>query len=318
MLDNEQSSDNPASEAAEPRYEPPKERTLTLVNPEAGDGEALEASTEASTDTQSEADPDGDALEALASEDGDTGDRVPDFVEVEWEGKTFKVPPEAKDALMRQADHTRTTQDVAEQRKALERQQEQFKQTAEFQQKFFNEASDIRAIDQELAQLAAVNLQQLSYDDPQQMHRVVARKQELMDKRTQTVQAMQKIQATAQEQARQQMAQMKAEGLETLKRDIPDWSPAKATKIREYGVSQGFSDQELATTVDARAIKVLDKARRYDDLMAKAQARKKPAAEAEPVPVTKGRSTVRRNPEKMSTEEWMAWRNKDLAAKGKH
>jgi hypothetical protein len=45
---------------------------------------------------------------------------APDEVEVEYEGKTYCLPPELRDALLRQADYTRKTQEVAQARKALE------------------------------------------------------------------------------------------------------------------------------------------------------------------------------------------------------
>ena len=44
----------------------------------------------------------------------------PDEVEVDYNGKSYCLPPELKDALLRQADYTRKTQELAEGRRALE------------------------------------------------------------------------------------------------------------------------------------------------------------------------------------------------------
>ena len=51
------------------------------------------------------------------------GDEAPEFVDVEYDGQLYSVPPILKDALMRNSDYTQKTQDVASQRKDLETQQ---------------------------------------------------------------------------------------------------------------------------------------------------------------------------------------------------
>src|SRR5947199_238059 len=50
----------------------------------------------------------------------DQTDEAPEEAEVEYGGKTYTLPAELKDALLRQADYTRKTQEVAQGRKALD------------------------------------------------------------------------------------------------------------------------------------------------------------------------------------------------------
>jgi 2,3-bisphosphoglycerate-independent phosphoglycerate mutase len=38
------------------------------------------------------------------------------------------------------------------------------------------------------------------------------------------------------------------------------------TDLKTYGLTQGYTDEELSSTVDHRAILVLDKARKYDEM----------------------------------------------------
>src|SRR5215216_3195421 len=57
-------------------------------------------------------------LSAEASAEAD------EFEDVDFAGKQYRLPKELKSALMMQADYTRKTQDVAEQRKALEGERE--------------------------------------------------------------------------------------------------------------------------------------------------------------------------------------------------
>ena len=71
---------------------------------------------------------------ALAAEDEspqpEEMEPPPELEEVEHEGKKYQIPKPLKGALLMQADYTRKTQEVAEQRRAVEEQQRQY---AEFQ-----------------------------------------------------------------------------------------------------------------------------------------------------------------------------------------
>jgi hypothetical protein len=88
--------------------------------------------------------------------------------------------------------------------------------------------------------------------------------------------------AGLQEQERQaQLQTMVVKGREKMLEMNPAWKDAKRWEadraaIVEYGRSVGYSAEEIAQAYDPRAIVVMDKARRYDELMAK-----KPAAQAQ-------------------------------------
>jgi hypothetical protein len=62
--------------------------------------------------------------------------------------------------------------------------------------------------------------------------------------------------------------------IQKLKSALPD---IDFEKTRHYGRSLGFSDQQLESVVDHREVAVLDKARRYDELMAKQRTQPKVA-----------------------------------------
>ena len=61
--------------------------------------------------------PDEGSDEEVREDDAET--QPEDDEEVEYEGKTYKVPKELKGALMKNADYTQKTQEVAEQRKSV-------------------------------------------------------------------------------------------------------------------------------------------------------------------------------------------------------
>ena len=64
------------------------------------------------------------AKQASIEEDDEDSEEQPDpspeVETVEYEGQEYNIPPELKDAIMRQSDYTTKTQEVAEQRKDLE------------------------------------------------------------------------------------------------------------------------------------------------------------------------------------------------------
>jgi hypothetical protein len=71
---------------------------------------------------------DSSLLEPDAPPEVETSDD--DSEEVDYEGEKYKLPKKLKDALLRQQDYTQKTQQVAEQRRAIEAQAQQVQQHA--------------------------------------------------------------------------------------------------------------------------------------------------------------------------------------------
>jgi hypothetical protein len=80
------------------------------------------------------------------------------------------------------------------------------------------------------------------------------------------------------------------EGLKYIQEKNPEWRDEAAwnkakQQLREYGQKVGYSDEELRAAYDPRALLVLDKARKYDELMAN---RPKPQKQQGPKPIKSG------------------------------
>lgn len=67
-----------------------------------------------------------------------------------------------------------------------------------------------------------------------------------------------------QEQAKQQQLQAQ-ECIKTLQNDVPDWSNDLYNSIRTYAVTQGLQQDQVDQYVDPSVIKILNKARLYDE-----------------------------------------------------
>ena len=79
-----------------------------------------------------------------------------------------------------------------------------------------------------------------------------------------------------------------------------------------------MSAQAVASIADPVHVKLIDKARRYDELVAKQKAAK-PKAQAEPpksaVKVKGKRANPTKDPDKMSMNEWLSMREKQIASR---
>jgi hypothetical protein len=249
--------------------------------------------------------------EVLSDEDEGTDE---DWDEVEYEGKQYKVPKDLKDAVLRQADYTRKTQEVAEQRRALEAQQVQFQQAAQIQAQLQQEYAQVATLQSRLAQYEGVDWTRFSEDDPVAAQKAFFEYTKLKDAVIGAQSQLQQRQHALVEEHRAYRDKLIQEGRQALARDIKGWSPELGEELVKYATSQGIGEVEVRSTVSPAHLKILNKARLYDQLMAKASAKSKPVApQAEPAPTVQGRSVSTVNPSRMSTDEWMRWRNKQVA-----
>ena len=106
---------------------------------------------------------------------------------------------------------------------------------------------------------------------------------------------------------------MREEGQKVLSKEIDNWTPELVQTIAAYGISQGLNEQAVASIIDPVHVKLIDKARPYDELVAKQKAA---APKADPpksaVKVKGKRAAVTKDPDKMSTEEWLKMRNSQV------
>lgn len=243
------------------------------------------------------------------SEEGDASDELDD---VEYEGKQYKLPKELKEALLRHADYTRKTQEVAATRKEVEAARQQFQQEVQLQQQTLQDRAQLMMIENQLSQFEQIDWTALSDQDPVQAQKLWFQKQQLEQTRGQAATRIHQAQQQAMYQQQEQLAKRVQEGREMLAREIKGWSADTAKQVAEYGKQSGYSEQELGNLYDPRYVKTLHKAMLYDQLMSKAT--QKPKAEAPvPVPTVKTKSaTANRDPDRMSADEWLKWRNSQL------
>lgn len=242
--------------------------------------------------------------------------------EVEYEGKKYVLPKGLKAALLRQSDYTRKTQEVAEQRKAIESEREQVKRAAEAEMQRVQAAkahiqaySHMAALDSQLEEYGKTDWASLSDNDPVEAQKRFFQFSQLKEQRNQLAGYIAQQEQQQAFQSQQEFAKRREEGLEVLKREIKDWSDDKAKSLREFAISQGAQASTVDSILDPGLVKVMHKAMLYDQLMQKAQTKPKQTADVKPAVTVSGPAKVQKDPDKMSTAEWVKWREAQLRKK---
>lgn len=250
------------------------------------DGEETESD---GTDLAQDAAPDGEEPEYFEESDGaDEESLSPDtMVTVKINGKTQSIPlKEALDGYQRNSDYTRKMQalkqDVttfSQERQQVEQERQQYGQL-------------ISALHEQLRQFAPQepNWEQLHRDDPLNFPIVEKQWRDYKERLAATESERNRMAYLASQQEQAQIQTMVEKGREYLVQKVPDWKDPKKWdeargKLREYGLKVGYTDEELGAAYDPRAILVLDKARRYDAMVAN---RPKPDQANGPKPMRSG------------------------------
>lgn len=188
---------------------------------------------------------------------------------------------ELKNSYMRNADYTRKTQQVAEQRKAAEA------ELAAVQGERQRYADQLAVVEQALSQQEPTQeyWNELYEADPLEY----TRQRDLARDRKE---AMGQIQAEQQRVQSEQVAQLQAHAQQRLAQErdrmnelIPEWldeqvAAREKAAVVTYAQRQGYSDVELAQVSDARAVSMIRKAYLYDELMSGKPAAQKKASKA--------------------------------------
>lgn len=280
--------------------------------PEVEDLPEVEAETNGPDDLDEDevSEPDDDNPDG----DGEGDEAEPEAIEVEYEGKTYKVPPELRDSLMRQADYTRKTQEVAHQRKALEARIATAAQASEAER---DASAHLAAIDAALKQYENTDWRALHDQDPDNAQRHFYNHTLLKQHREQAEKQLGEARSSREAETQQIAAERFMQSMDELKASIPEWSEKKIVELRDFARDTfGFTDEEFLSGLhDARQIKMLNLARTAA-LAAKGKP-KQPAAQA-----PKAASKVRGGSapkvgldDRLSDEEWAKRRNAQMAKK---
>lgn len=281
-----------------------------MEQPENQDSEVIE-SPESAENTA--ADVETDELPEGAELDESTAD--PDEEEVEYEGEKYKVPAKLKDALLRQSDYTRKTQEVAEIRRQAEVEKQQIAQEREFIQHNLKDVATVTALDQQIAQYQGVNWDQLTESDPVQAMKLERQLRNLQSQREQAASAVTQRQAHFVQVQQQEAARQLQEGQRVLQREIPGWNESLARELVDYGLKRGYAPEVLQNIRNPQFVIDLHNSYQFTKLREKATQKPKVVQEKPVTRIQATKATATKDPDSMSAEEWAKWRNAQIRKK---
>ena len=237
----------------------------------------------------------------------EVAEETEELLDIEYDGVVYQVPPELKDALLRNSDYTQKTQAVAEQRKEVEMLQQQV-ETTQNEQRFITgiqpDLNNLGLLQAHVQQMEAGLQQNLANMTSEQMFKTKIEIDGMKEQMNAFRQGLEVKYKEFEEAQKQSYHELLEQGAQSLKKAIPDWNEGKAQQVREFAVQQGFNQQEVNSIIDPRYVKVLWAASQYEQLQAQAQ----PAAEQ-----IKSAPTIRtksRNPMPQDTRDKLDYKNK--------
>lgn len=177
------------------------------------------------------------------------------------------------------ADYTKKTQQVAEQRKAVEAERQAVEEAKYMRDAY---AERLQAIEQLLStQMQGEDIESLKDSDPIGYAVKVAERQQYKEQLAAVQAEQQRIAYQQQAEQQQQLQSFLAHQAEILSKALPEYTdPVKGENLRSdlrtFAKNLGFSDAELGQVRDARQVMALYKAMQYDKLQqAKPQVNKR-------------------------------------------
>ena len=257
--------------------DPPEEDTQEDGETSATETEEVEEAETQSDDEQSESDESADDEQ---SEDAEDEPRY----RVKIAGEEVEIPlSEALKGYQRQADYTRKTEELARLRRESEARAEQ--ELTQLRQERQYIESVLQQVNALQPQEEPIDWQRLKEADPIEFGVKWAEHQQRKEYQQQLAAEQQRLAYVRQQEQQAALAKHLETERTKLLQVLPEWSDADTAKrekaaIIEFGKSIGFSEDELASAADHRAILALRDAMKYRQLMAK-------RPEVKPAQVTK-------------------------------
>lgn len=258
-----------------------EERPEEQEAPQPMEAEAEVTEEDNQLEAESYEDDEDDAVEVEESEEeGDYEDVEEESQEnlytVKVDGEEVEITlDEALNGYQRQQTFTKRSQEIAEQRKAAEKEAAEAKQARDYY------AQQLDVLAQQIQQTIPQEPDWVSLAKEVTAEEYNAIRAEYDNRQANLAKVEQERQAVAQQQAAEQEKMLhehlRAQRSDMLNR-IPQWKDddvrnKERLEVVEYARNIGFSEQEVAQATDARAVELLYKAMQWDNLQ-----RKKPTA----------------------------------------
>ena len=268
MWDSEEQTASEVAETPVDETEVEETQEAEEVEEEASESEEEEGQAEEETEEEVEE----EELEIVAEEDLKYTIKV--------DGEEFEVGiDELKDGYQRQADYTRKSQALAEQRKETENIQSERMQLEQERQMYANGLQMLHQQQEaKLKDFDAVDWNALKEQDPYQYMLKKDEYRDAQEKVQNSAEQRMLVQQEQQQDAQKVRAEFVQQEYARLVEALPEWRDKDSTikeDVRKYAAEVGFLPDEINQLADHRSVLVIKKAMEFDKLTKKVAPKKK-------------------------------------------
>ena len=190
---------------------------------------------------------------------------------VKIDGKDTEVTEdELLSGYSRQADYTRKSQVLAEQRKKMD---EELAATQQERQQYQSQLEQFNLqADSKLEEFKSVDWTKLKEEDPMEYALKRDQYRELQENKRLVAEEQQNLAQKQQAEMQTKWNEELARQQEVMAQRLPEWNdPEKGPKLKQniksFALKKGFTEQEVDSLIDARSVDVLHKAMMYETLL---------------------------------------------------
>lgn len=289
-----------------------EDRLVGLLTAEENQPEDEEESVEGAPEDTEE--------ESAESEEKET--EAPATIKLKWNGEEVEKPLEEVVTLAQQGfDYTQKTQKLADERRQIEEyaqvvktQEQTFQMQTQIQQAFLAELATVKALDDQIAQYAKVNWQELSDSDPVQAQKLFFTYSQLQNQKQSALADLNGKHQQAMQMQEARAAEIRSRGAQELPKLIPNFNDSVAKELQEFAKEY---KSDIASSYNPNDYKVLWMAQQYAKLQASKPGISNKVASKPPVVKPGGRDAKSMDRSRHADEMAQLRKsgNSDLAAK---
>lgn len=231
----------------------------------------------------------------------------PQIIEVEVDGKKIKVSEDGKDFLLRQADYTKKTTEVARERETVQAEKARIEQIRHVQEAVINSQATLRALDMQIEQLANTPIGGLPQE---QVNAMQARLLQLQAERQEVNADVDAIAQIENQRLSEEYGKQREEALSEAAKIIPNFDDKRRVELETLAVDLGIPKEDVEATADPAAYRILHLADIGKKFLERQQnAEKIQSAQAgNPTARLEGMADGGKRPEEMTMAEYAAAR----------
>ena len=237
----------------------------TIEEPTSDNSEEYEAET--FDEAEEEVSEEFEEVDEYEVADEETPTETTQAYTVKVDGEEFEVTlDELRNGYQRQADYTRKSQSLAEQRKAYEANLQAVQNERQQYAQVLEQMSQNQ--NYELQRFENIDWKELKDDDPMEYMEKRLEYQEAKDRVTQLNNERARVQQQSQQEFNELVTQKVQREAELLAKALPEYSEPGSTlktDLRNYALSLGFPANEIDSITDHRVVLVLHKAMLQDN-----------------------------------------------------